>query len=172
MEIAALVSTILAVVGALIGFRSTKASVITTSSPTVSRTADAAVTPTMSVSMKLMVGLAVIAVIYAMIGGFLYWNNLKLSRDTLFYGAGLFIVMIAGMFIQIVVSNIKEGKDPKQINALELVVPLLLSFIVFYSLWLVAQNAPRDITAAYNAFINGYFWRTVTERAQPPDPKK
>jgi len=46
----------------------------------------------------------------------------------------------------------------------------LFSLVVFYPIWALVADAPRNLFAFYAAFLNGFFWETVVANARLPSP--
>jgi hypothetical protein len=98
----------------------------------------------------------------------IHYRSLLVTRaDFLLFAVWLFLVMVAGMFVQVLVAHRQKGKGLFDIEASELAIPLLFSIVVFYSMWGVAAATPKSFFSFYAAFINGYFWRNVMDRSEP-----
>lgn len=99
-----------------------------------------------------------------------YWPKVKVLGDLLFLAGGLLLTMVGGMFVQVLTSNIGEGKSLLDVSASRLLYPLLFSPIVFYPIWLVGYKEATGIFPFYAAFLNGYFWQSVVAAAKKPEP--
>lgn len=113
---------------------------------------------------------AVIVVIFLGVASWHYWPQLQASGDYLFLGGGLFLMMMAGMFVQVLTSNYTENKPLFQVSSSRLLYPLLFSPIVFYPIWLVGDKEGARLFSFYAAFLNGYFWQSVVAAAKRPEP--
>jgi hypothetical protein len=76
--------------------------------------------------------------------------------------------MIAGMFVQVLASNYREGNPLFAIEFGRLMFPLLFSLVVFYPIWSLAAGAPQNLFVFHAAFLNGYFWESVVSAARAP----
>jgi hypothetical protein len=106
----------------------------------------------------------------------MYRQSIKNNSEAVMYGGWLFITMVFGMFAQVLVANHQNGKNLFDVEAQQLVLPLLFSVVVFYSIWTLTFAAPQGTAPSgrptmfpfYTAFLNGYFWRNVMGAAKPP----
>jgi hypothetical protein len=96
-----------------------------------------------------------------------YWDKLSQNRDLIIYGVWLIIIMIVGMFVQVIVSNYRADKPLFQVSASQLIFPLLLSPFVFYVIWQTAAATPQGSVVYYCAFLNGYFWESTVSKVKP-----
>ncbi len=97
-----------------------------------------------------------------------YWNEIESNRDLWTFAVGLVLVMVAGMFVQVMIANRKAGKEFFDVTTDQLVLPLLFSVIIFNSIWAGVADAPRNFSAIYSAFLSGYFWEAIVDAAKPP----
>jgi|GEM_PF-5318559 len=95
-----------------------------------------------------------------------YWDIIHKNTDTWLFAAGLFLVMAAGMFVQVLATNYRAGRGLFEITAVELVFPLFFALVVYYPVWASAESSPRNLFSFYAAFLNGYFWKTVVSAAK------
>lgn len=97
-----------------------------------------------------------------------YWQDILFHADRLMFAFGLFLTMVAGMFVQVIAANYRANRELLDISATQLVFPLLFSLVVFYPIWTLAGDASRDLFSFYAAFLNGYFWESVVTAAKNP----
>jgi hypothetical protein len=97
-----------------------------------------------------------------------YWGEVARNQDLLIYGVWLFLFMVAGMFVQVLITNYRDGHPLLAVTATQLIFPILLSPIVFYIIWLTAGASPHGYFAIYCAFLNGYFWESTVSKVNPP----
>lgn len=90
-----------------------------------------------------------------------YWNNIINDIEALLYFMWLFLTMIAGMFVQVVTSNYRNGNELLDVSMSQLVYPILFSLIVFYPVWSIGAASTQSLFSFYAAFLNGFFWETV-----------
>jgi hypothetical protein len=113
---------------------------------------------------------AAIVVLFSAVALWRYWPQIQALGDYLFLGGGLLLMMIAGMFVQVLTSNYAENKSLFQVSPSRLLYPLLFSPIVFYPIWLVGDKEGARLFSFYAAFLNGYFWQSVVAAAKRPEP--
>ncbi len=122
-----------------------------------------------------LIGFAALLAITIVIHLVLYWRDLKTIEDkdgflrALAYGLFLFLVMVAGMFARYFWELFQSGKEWHDAALKTLLLPLLVSLMVFYPLWTIASGAPRNFFAIVAAFQNGFFWQTVFSGLKPFD---
>jgi hypothetical protein len=127
---------------------------------------------------RLIVGYAVILVIFGAITVIHYWDMIKQQQDTAFSGVGLVLAMVGGMFVQVLTANYKAGDPLFHVTTSQLVYPLLFSPIVFYPVWMLHAGASNQgsnhVFAFYAAFLDGFFWESIVSSAKPrnSEPKK
>jgi hypothetical protein len=97
-----------------------------------------------------------------------FWNQISVSGDKMYLALGLFITMVAGMFVQVITSNYKAGTSNLfAVTTAQLIYPVLFSPIVYYAIWAVASaSSSAGVFSFYAAFLNGYFWQSVVTSAQ------
>lgn len=104
---------------------------------------------------------------------YLHWRDLKTSaaRDlflrTLAYGLFLFAVMVGGMFARYFWELFQAGHSLAGADVTALLLPLLVSLMVFYPLWTMVSGAPKNFFAIVAAFQNGFFWQTIFSGLKP-----
>ncbi|SRR6266478_6456467 len=86
---------------------------------------------------------------------------------TTIYGAFLFVLMVAGMFARYFWELFQTGKDLGDADLKALLMPLLVSLMVFYPLWTIASGSPRNFFSIVAAFQNGFFWQTIFSGLKP-----
>jgi len=59
-----------------------------------------------------------------------------------------------------------SGKNLTQASVTALLLPLLVSPMVFYPLWSLLAGAPHSVFAVVAAFQSGFFWQTIFEGPQ------
>jgi hypothetical protein len=112
-------------------------------------------------------GLAVLAQLV------LHWQSLRGPEQqkefvrTLIYGVFLFLLMVSGMFARYFWELFQTGKGLAEANLKVLLMPLLVSLMVFYPLWTIASGAPRNFFSIVAAFQNGFFWQTIFSGLKP-----
>jgi hypothetical protein len=132
--------------------------------------ADAAEKPRLKSVTLVLCAFAVIVIAYGAATAYLNWDKLVAEKESLFFGAWLFLAMVGGMFAQVLQSATKEGSDFSNISASQLLFPLLFSIMVFYPIWAVGTSASNNFFAIYAAFVNGFFWKTVVANTRIPAP--
>ena len=80
--------------------------------------------------------------------------------------------MILGMLANYLWDLFKAQKTLADINLPDLLLPLLVSPIVFYGIWSL-WSGEQKIAFAFNliAFQNGFFWQVVLSKAGPVTQK-
>jgi hypothetical protein len=107
-----------------------------------------------------------IALAFGLLTLILYWDVVSRNKDLIIFGIGLFIVMVIGMFVQVLISSYADHRA-FSVTASQLVFPVLLSPIVFYAVWTAAASAPKGYFVIYCAFLNGYFWESAVSKVKP-----
>lgn len=103
----------------------------------------------------------------------LSWKALKNPEErqafvhTLVYGLFLFVLMVGGMFARYFWELFQIGKGWDEAELKPLLLPLLVSLMVFYPLWTIASGAPRNFFSIVAAFQNGFFWQTIFSGLRP-----
>ena len=108
-----------------------------------------------------------IVAVFGLSSAVYYWPVIRANRADLYYGVWLFFTMVAGMFVQVVAANYRSQKPLFHVDASQLIFPLLFSLVVFYPIWSLAADAPRNLFAFHAAFLNGYFWESIVSSAKP-----
>jgi hypothetical protein len=104
---------------------------------------------------------------------YLHWRDLKApdARNeflrTLAYGLFLFAIMVGGMFARYFWELFQSGHTLAQADVTALLLPLLVSLMVFYPLWTMVSGAPKNFFAIVAAFQNGFFWQTIFSGLKP-----
>ncbi|MGE5363316.1 MAG: hypothetical protein ACM3SM_04235 [Bacteroidota bacterium] len=104
-------------------------------------------------------------VLFGIVTLIVYRRQVFASIDVLLFSFWLFIVMVAGMFVQVISENYRQGSPLFTITISKLVYPLLFSVIVYYPVWALCTTSPGVMFSIYSAFLNGYFWQTVVSSA-------
>ena len=85
----------------------------------------------------------------------------------------LYAIMVVGMlsrgihdYIQNLTSISFSAAIKKVVRSTAFVTAVLVSPIVFFTLYNITRSVPDDIIAALLAFQNGFFWQTVLESAK------
>ena len=84
------------------------------------------------------------------------------TRETL-YNLALFAAMLAGIVANYFWVHGLTGR----IDLNQLWRPVLISPIVFMSVYVTATKQPRGLIPILVAFQNGFFWQTIIEGARP-----
>ena len=109
-----------------------------------------------------------LVLIFAVVTVVTYWEVIASNIDNVYFLVWLFFAMVGGIFAQVLVNNYRHGLPLLSVSASELVFPLLLAPIIFYSVWAVASSAPQTAFAFYSAFVNGFFWENVVASVKGP----
>lgn len=99
-----------------------------------------------------------------------YWPVVTQRADSIFFATWLLLTMIGGMFVQVVSSNYRAGRELFNVSRSQLIFPLLFALIVFYPVWAIGASSPHSLFSFYAAFLNGFFWETVVAGARLPAP--
>lgn len=86
------------------------------------------------------------------------------------YGVFLFLMMVGGMFARYFWDLLQAGKGFQQAEVTRLLMPLLISLMIFYPLWTIASGSPRNFFSVVAAFQNGFFWQTIFAELRPIKP--
>ena len=114
--------------------------------------------------------------IAALLQLYLHHRSLKTpaERDaflhTLAYALFLFVVMVGGMFARYFWELFQAGKGLGDATVTALLLPLLISLMVFYPLWTMVSGSPRNFFSIVAAFQNGFFWQTIFSGLKPFTP--
>ena len=115
--------------------------------------------------------LIVFCAIAALFLGFLtyrFWDEIVKLEVSIYFAFGLFLMMVAGMFVNVIKSNYGNGKPLFEVTAAQLIFPVLFAPMVFYPIWIVATSGKDLIFPLYAAFLNGYFWESVVSSVKGP----
>lgn len=85
----------------------------------------------------------------------------------LVYGLLLFLLMVGGMFARYIWELFQAGKGWSDADLKGLLIPLLVSLMVYYPLWTIASGAVNFFSVV-SAFQNGFFWQTIFSGLRPP----
>jgi len=61
----------------------------------------------------------------------------------------------------------RSGHSLAEADVTALLLPLLVSLMVFHPLWTMVSSTPRNFFAIVAAFQNGFFWQTIFSGLQP-----
>jgi hypothetical protein len=117
-----------------------------------------------------LIGFGALALVFGLVCLIYYWPLVRSNAGLGLLGMGLFLVMVAGMFSQVLTTIYQTGRPFSDVTASDLIYPLLLSPIVFYPVWGATTGGTASFFAFYAAFLNGYFWRSVVAAAKPSPP--
>lgn len=87
----------------------------------------------------------------------------------LLYGLLLFLLMVGGMFARYIWELFQAGKGWSDADLKGLLIPLVVSLMVYYPLWTIASGAVNFFSVV-SAFQNGFFWQTIFSGLRPPGP--
>jgi hypothetical protein len=124
------------------------------------------------IGVVLVVFLAFLAV-SALVQLLLYWRDLAtpvaraefLRRTSL--GILLIGVTVAGMLARYGWELLQAGRSLGEADPGALLLPLFVSLMVFYPLWLMVSGTTRSFFLIVAAFQNGFFWQTLFSGLQP-----
>jgi hypothetical protein len=129
----------------------------------------------LDISQRLLLGFAIIVFYFAFAAIVHYRQHIAVSADTFFLGIGLFLIMTAGMLVQVITSNYKTANRLLQVTPAQLIYPLLFSPIVYYTIWVLASTSSgssQSMFSFYAAFLNGYFWESIVSSAEAAQTKR
>ena len=86
--------------------------------------------------------------------------------DVLFW-SGLFVAMILGMLAKTVHDNLEAGIRMDSILQTDVLLPVLVSPIVFGGIYGMIRETPRNVGTFIFAFQNGFFWKAIFGQATP-----
>lgn len=104
---------------------------------------------------------------------YFHWRDLATSEArgdfmrTIAYALFLFVVMVGGMFARYLWELFQSGRTLAEADVITMLLPLLVSLMVFYPLWTLVSGAPKDFFAVVAAFQNGFFWQTIFSGLRP-----
>lgn len=110
---------------------------------------------------RILFGFLILVLVLGVLTFVLYWKIIISNVEALLYFSWLFLTMIAGMFVQVISSNYRNGNELFDVTASQLIFPILFSLIVFYPIWSMGASSPQNLFSFYAAFLNGFFWETV-----------
>jgi hypothetical protein len=83
------------------------------------------------------------------------------------FGLHLACWMIVGMVANYLWDLFKAGKSWSDISGRDLVIPMLISPIVFFGIWSMWPDQKPLFSMNLIAFQNGFFWQVVFSKAGP-----
>jgi len=83
------------------------------------------------------------------------------------FGVLLVGVTVAGMLARYFWELFQAGRSVTDADPSVLVMPLLVSLMVFYPLWTMVSGAARGFFLIVAAFQNGFFWQTLFSGLRP-----
>lgn len=103
--------------------------------------------------------------------GFYLFPQLLPLRNGFIGGFGLFVFMLAGMFARTLWDAIhsRVGVAPIHLDVWKLVLPTLISPIIFLVVWNFSKGQYDILTFTFS-FQNGFFWQTVFGKVVAPSP--
>ena len=103
--------------------------------------------------------------------GFYLFPQLLPLRNRFIGGFGLFVFMLAGMFARTLWDAIhsRVGVAPIHLDVWKLVLPTLISPIIFLVVWNFSKGQDDILTFTFS-FQNGFFWQTVFGKVVAPSP--
>ncbi|MCA2757927.1 hypothetical protein [Microcystis sp. M015S2] len=103
--------------------------------------------------------------------GFYLFPQLLPLRNGFIGGFGLFVFMLAGMFARTLWDAIhsRVGVAPVHLDVWKLVLPTLISPIIFLVVWNFSKGQYDILTFTFS-FQNGFFWQTVFGKVVAPSP--
>jgi hypothetical protein len=97
----------------------------------------------------------------------LYWRDLATPDAraeflrTLAFGVFLFGVMFGGVLARYFWELFQSGRSVAGADPTRLLLPLVVSLMVFYPLWTMVSGATKNFFAIVAAFQSGFFWQTL-----------
>jgi hypothetical protein len=113
---------------------------------------------------------AVVVAIFGLGTAIYFWPYLRGHLEKLIFAVWLFLTMVFGMFVQVANEFRRSKRQLSEIEATDLLFPLLFSIVVFYTIWATVGSASHSFFSFYAAFLNGFFWETAVAQAKPPKP--
>lgn len=86
------------------------------------------------------------------------------------FAVHLFFAMLTGMVAKYFHELSKAGKTFADAKITDLLVPLTVSFVIFFAVWGTVAGKPVGFIAVGLAIQNGFFWQDVMGRLAPPQP--
>jgi hypothetical protein len=83
------------------------------------------------------------------------------------FGYNLACCMLAGMIANYFWDLFRAGKPIEAARLTEVLVPLLISPIIFYSLWSWWPDQKISFLMSLIAFQNGFFWQVIFSKSGP-----
>lgn len=91
-----------------------------------------------------------------------------LTNDILFW-VGLFVAMLLGMIAKALHDNLIGGVRMDTLLEKEVIIPVLVSPIIFGGIYGIMRETPRNIGTFIFAFQNGFFWKAIfSQTTQSP----
>lgn len=99
----------------------------------------------------------------------IHWITEATKYKSLIFGSHMAGWMILGMLANYYWDLLNAGKNLSDTNLNELLLPILVSPIVFYVVWSLWGGENGVIAFSWNlvAFQNGFFWQVVLSKATP-----
>jgi hypothetical protein len=103
----------------------------------------------------------------------LFWRDLATPHAraeflrTASFGVLLVGVTVAGMLARYFWELFQSGRSVTEADPSVLLMPLLVSLMVFYPLWTMVSGAARGFFLIVAAFQNGFFWQTLFSGLRP-----
>lgn len=118
--------------------------------------------------LTVLIAFAVVVVIFGLGTAVHFWPYLREHLDKLIFAAWLFLTMVFGMFVQVLNEFYRAKRPLSEIEASQLLFPLLFSIVVFYAIWATVGSASHSFFSFYAAFLNGFFWETTVAQVKLP----
>lgn len=115
---------------------------------------------------QLLLVFGLVTLAFGVISVIKYWDDIRQYEFSIYLGVWLFLAMVAGMFVRVLATNHESGAPIFDVNASDLVYPLLFSLVVFYPIWALAADGRGGLFPIHAAFLNGYFWESVVAAAR------
>jgi len=103
----------------------------------------------------------------------LFWRDLGTPHAraeflrTMSFGVLLVGVTVAGMLARYFWELFQAGRSDTDADPSVLLMPLVVSLMVFYPLWTMISGAARGFFLIVAAFQNGFFWQTLFSGLRP-----
>jgi len=103
----------------------------------------------------------------------LFWRDLGTPNAraaflrTMSFGVLLVGVTVAGMLARYFWELFQAGRSLTDADPSVLLMPLVVSLMVFYPLWTMVSGAARGFFLIVAAFQNGFFWQTLFSGLRP-----
>lgn len=83
------------------------------------------------------------------------------------FGVHLFLWMVTGMASNYLWELFKTGKSWSDITWRGIIIPFLVSPIVFFSIWAIWKGEKIDFSYPLISFQSGFFWQVIFNRTMP-----